>query len=546
MDIIWEAPGPGQWALDRSHTPGGCTPIMQHIATRAMPAGTRRVFAEQGIPLETLDARFVNGQFYSRLRPLISPDRPATKLPPLIVLRVVSRVHPEMRRRNRTAGEAEAAEPWVQVIHDWHHGGRASVIDRNLAFQRIDLTSLSDDDLLAHARTCVEHAVAMFEHHFWLHGYDLGPIGQYLFEALDWGSGARELLSLLEGASPSTTEPQRALVRIRAMVEAAGAQPGTLDEAKAISAQISNAIDQYLETRGCLLFSRYDIDGITLGERPDLVLASIMNAQLRDASDELATRTAAVRARVPAQHVDRFDTILRQARDAMDLRDDNGPNTAEWPLGLMRLALLEVGARMVRQGLVDRPAIALELHPDELHPSLFAGSPDAATLAERAQRRQAMKSLEPPRTLGPPEIAPPPEVLPANLRRLVGMVQTVMQHMGMDGDEHRTGLHGDGVGAATVRGRARVATSPEDALDALEPGDILVVAGTTPAYNLVLSMAGGVVTAEGGIMSHAAVIARELGIPAIVGARSALTDIPNGAMVELDPVEGVVRVLSHV
>eukprot|EP01041_Mallomonas_annulata_P036962 gene36961-60177_t len=42
-----------------------------------MPAGMRRTFAEFGTPLDTLDVRFVNGQFYSRLRPLIRPDRPS-------------------------------------------------------------------------------------------------------------------------------------------------------------------------------------------------------------------------------------------------------------------------------------------------------------------------------------------------------------------------------------------------------------------------------------------------------------------------------------
>ena len=57
--------------------------------------------------------------------------------------------------------------------------------------------------------------------------------------------------------------------------------------------------------------------------------------------------------------------------------------------------------------------------------------------------------------------------------------------------------------------------------------------------------AGGVVTADGGPMCHAAVIARELGIPAIIGARAALTDIPDGAMVELDPTAGTVRVLAR-
>ena len=71
-----------------------------------------------------------------------------------------------------------------------------------------------------------------------------------------------------------------------------------------------------------------------------------------------------------------------------------------------------------------------------------------------------------------------------------------------------------------------------------------VVPCTTPAFNMVLTLAGAVVTAEGGALSHAAVLARELGIPAVVGAPAALRDIPDGATVEVDPVAGVVRVVG--
>ncbi len=129
-----------------------------------------------------------------------------------------------------------------------------------------------------------------------------------------------------------------------------------------------------------MLFSRYDVDGITFGERPDLVLASVLNAEYVDRSDDVARRTAAIRERIPAEHRARFDELLGQARDAMDLRDDNGPTTAEWPLGLLRMALLELGRRMVRAGIVDDPSLALELEPAELD-TVLTGEPDAAACA---------------------------------------------------------------------------------------------------------------------------------------------------------------------
>ena len=102
---------------------------------------------------------------------------------------------------------------------------------------------------------------------------------------------------------------------------------------------------------------------------------------------------------------------------------------------------------------------------------------------------------------------------------------------------------GLGVGTETYVGRARVAERAEDALARLEPGDVLVVPFTTPAYNAVLGVCGAVVTEEGGALAHAAVLARELGLPAVVGAAGALTSIADGSQVEVDPVAGTVRLV---
>jgi pyruvate,water dikinase len=228
----------------------------------------------------------------------------------------------------------------------------------------------------------------------------------------------------------------------------------------------------------------------------------------------------------------------------MDLRDDNGPNTVEWPLGILRLALLEVGHRLVANGRADVPEHTFDLHEDELTPDLLpTGGPGREELARRAARRRQLAALTPPDALGPEEPPPPMDVLPAPLAALVSMVQVALVEMGMAGQD-RTGssLSGTGVGTEVYRGTARCASTPEEAMSAMEPGDILVVPCTTPAYNVVLSIAGAVVTADGGPLSHAAVLAREFGIPAVVGASGAMA-IPSGSTVEVDPREGVVRLV---
>jgi rifampicin phosphotransferase len=547
-EVRWDSPGPGCWELDRSHFLGGATSLVQEIQTTAMPVGMRRVFRELGTPADTLDAAFVNGFMYTRLRPLVGADKPARRLPPLPVLKLLVRVHPEMRRRAKTAERMLAERPWRRVVAAWENGRRAEIERGNLELQDVELGALDDAALLAHVDACFQRCLTLWEEHFWMHGYDLGPIGILLFEGRSWGLDVRELVELLEGASPSTSDPVKALTRIRASVEAAGAEPATLDEVRQISPEVAADLDRYLRFRHALLFSRYDLDGLTLGEVPDVVLATILTSEVRDTSSAVAERTARVRRSVPSEHRALFDERLAEARAAMNLRDDNGPTTAEWPLGLLRLALLEVGRRLVENGHANRREDALELTSHELESALPGGGrgPTADELARRAVRRRELSHLDPPLTIGAPEPAPPPEVLPGPLAELVGMVQIVIEQLGMGGSgrAEQDGLSGTGIGSTSYRGRARRASSPEEALELLEPGDVLVVPCTTPAYNVVLSIAGAVVTGSGGPLCHAAVLARELGIPAVVGARGALYEIPDGSMVEVDPVAGTVRVIS--
>ncbi|MEY4360900.1 MAG: hypothetical protein RL391_206 [Actinomycetota bacterium] len=528
------------------------TLISQEIQSHGTAIGTRRTFRDLGAPLDALDFQFVNGLVYSRVRPLIRPDHPAKSLPPLPALKILIRIHPEMRRRARRSNTTLSNRPWRKVSEDWSRPGgtRQQCEERNLALQEIDLQGLSDEELIAHARRVFDHSREMWELHFWLHGFDVCPIGFLISSAPEWGLTPADVIPLLEGASPSTTEAERVLHRIREAVEASGRTVGSLDDIRAVSPSVAADVDHFLRLRGSLVFSRYDIDGLCLREAPEVLFSTIMAsrddaARRGEVEKRLTARIAAVRARVPAESQAEFDQLLTEARVSMDLRDDNGPHTLEWPLGLIRLAMLEIGRRLTANSHIARAEHALELAIDEVDVALFAGGgPGAQVLADRQRWRETVDVSGAPRTLGDPEPIPPLEALPSGMAKLVLSVQSVLSEAGMDGAERTSGLSGTGVGSGVYRGRACRADNPEDAVTDLEPGDVLVVPCTTPAYNMVLPLAGAIVTAEGGALSHAAVLARELGIPAVVGALDALTRIPDGAIVEVDADRGEVRIVS--
>ena len=101
-------------------------------------------------------------------------------------------------------------------------------------------------------------------------------------------------------------------------------------------------------------------------------------------------------------------------------------------------------------------------------------------------------------------------------------------------------LRGSPGSAGTVRGRARIIHSIAES-GRIEPGDILVAETTAPPWTPLFAIVGAVVTDTGGVLSHCAVVAREYGIPAVVGTGLASTVITDGQMLEVDGDAGIVR-----
>ena len=103
-------------------------------------------------------------------------------------------------------------------------------------------------------------------------------------------------------------------------------------------------------------------------------------------------------------------------------------------------------------------------------------------------------------------------------------------------------LVGLAVSAGTVEGRARVVLDMGET--AFEAGDILVTSYTDPSWTPVFLAIAGLVTEVGGLMTHGAVVAREYGLPAVVGVEHATERIRDGQMIRVHGTEGYVEVLQ--
>jgi pyruvate,water dikinase len=120
-----------------------------------------------------------------------------------------------------------------------------------------------------------------------------------------------------------------------------------------------------------------------------------------------------------------------------------------------------------------------------------------------------------------------------------------LSHLFSGGTQKSEGkvVRGISVSSGVYEGKARVIDKIDD-LNMLQKGEVLVTRSTSTAFNYVLPLVGAIVTDRGGLMSHAAIVAREYGLPGVVGCQVAAQTIPNGAKVRVDADKGEVTLLS--
>ena len=205
-----------------------------------------------------------------------------------------------------------------------------------------------------------------------------------------------------------------------------------------------------------------------------------------------ADRRQDLEAEVESKGSDALKRRLKRAQERTIVGEDHNVLNDQVMTAAQRSQFLKVGEALVRIGGAASPDDVFFYEQPELGAALDGGvTLTAAEIAARRETLQAYRAAKPPRYLGN---APD------------------------DGPAVAAGgaMHGLAASAGTARGRARLARTIEDA-DKLEPGEILVAQVTLPNWTPLFGIAGAVVTEAGGMLSHTAVVAREFGIPAVVG-----------------------------
>ncbi|GGP66399.1 PEP/pyruvate-binding domain-containing protein [Saccharothrix coeruleofusca] len=542
-------PPPGFWRRS-NYAARPLSPMARSTVLRGQADNLRHLLAYSlG---QSLELREIGGWLYSRFA---MPDGPAGFAAKL----------------NQVMAAVRADEP-AGTVRRWHADwlprlGGALERERD----EVDPAALDDDQLRAHLTRLLELAHEASEAHFRIGGAGmlaLGELGLACAELLGWDTPST--LVLLTGLPGRTTEPSHRLAELVRLAEGEPALRALLADDRtpsrsalaAASPAFAEAFDRYL--RDCALRAAgLDIANPTMAETPELVLALVrgrLDQGFDPAEDALqlvrqragaVARARAELARTP-EHLPRFNRALRRAQAAYPLRDDSG-NLAKLAAALIRRAVLVVGDRLVARGLLDRVDEVFLLELPEALAALAGGErPDGIVRARAAELAWAQANPGPPSYGRPPEGpgGPPAavlEMLPEDARLVVRAGMWVWREAAGNLAKHEAHDGGSGSAVRGIPASAGRYTGPvrvivdESGFGALRPGDVLVCPQTTAEWSVLFPNIGALVTDQGGLLSHPAIIAREYRVPAVVATGDATRLLTDDQVVTVDGGAGVVE-----
>jgi pyruvate, water dikinase len=437
----------------------------------------------------------------------------------------------------------------------------------------VDADRLTNAHLLDHLRKAEEINRRNWEIHFILM-YPADAI--YLeFEQFckDRGVDEQGFVPMLSGFHSKPAETDDELWRLAKEVRAQGLERAFMDtpvsdvrrslETHAKGRAWCQSLDQFLAAYGNRINAAHlDVLYQTWREDPTPVLENLrgyfrrmdegwdLDAQREAIVQQREQAVASFERKLPPGDMPVFRRLLAVAQKVYAYQEDHGFYIDQGSTAALHYALMACGRRLVRLGLLQTAADVIFLNYAELveimddiarsesvgvyhHKALIA-----SLLPERKEQWSEVGTLDAPLTLGnvPEKMTDPIAI------KVFGIVDEVLHPKG----EKEVKMHLEGFAASkgVAEGPARVVLSFEE-FSRVKAGEILVCPYTGTAWTPLFVKIAGVVTDTGGMLTHAAIAAREYGIPAVVGTWNATSSIRDGDIVRMDGGAGVVDIVKR-
>ena len=536
--VTWEQPTDVQlpWEQEAVHFPDPITPMDRDLSAQQITDGFNKGAAYYRLPIEQ-QLRSLNTYAYIANVPLPPPPD--------------------------GVDEAKLGATMGNLGVLWEQQWLPDIKQQLAYWDAFDLRGADMAALRAHLDETVQRLRRLWEIHFQLAFPMLMAVSFFEETYQDLFANVSQLAvyALLDEVDNKTVEGTRALWQLSRQALAVPAVRQILagTPADAVLAQLSETaagraflthVHAYLQEYGRRIDKLY-VSGASWSEDPTPVIRTLKgymaqpDRDLLGEMEQVSTRrqqgVAAARQQLttfPQPIVSQFEAMLTAAQQARFLKEEH-TNWIDFQATYhARQVLLEFGRRLQDAGAIESRDDVFYLTLHELKETVAATPfvPRQALIRERRALEAQYAQYTPPPRLGPLPSGPPPD---NPVMRAVGKVFGAPPPPPQAPGE----LLGLAAAPGTVRGPVKILRALAEA-DKLEPGDILVAATTTPPWTPLFANIAGVITDSGGILSHPAVVAREYGIPAVVGTAQATTMLQDGQVVEMDGSAGVVRVVS--
>ena len=543
-------PSPGAWELEQTHLTRPPSVFVTATMPPAMMAGFKEGTRVYGVLLDYLEVAVINRFLYMAPRAVGAP-KGARGTPPRLVFEILRRVHPEIRRRVARAADVFRDRYWREDVIRWDNEVKPAMLAQARTLLADDVTRCSDAELAQHVRRAAEFVSTATYNHHRFNVCSMLTVGDFLVHAIAWtGLSAGELLKTMRGLSPVSAGATEELAALResllanpdarALVMSSSPDATILAQLLERQDPVGAAARAWLDVVGLRVLGGYDVADPHAREHPAL-LVKIIRASIT--GEETARRAGAeqafatVRERVPAEHRARFEELLEEAQHTYRVRDERIFHGDALAVGIARRAILAAGQRLVAKGRAENAEDLIDATPEEIA-ALLEGRPGpaASELAARARwRRETPLSAAPERLGFPPSPPPPAEWLPPAAARMQRSIALILGLM-FDVETRRpqgARLKGFPVSAGVYEGPVRVIRQVEELPD-VQRGEVLVASSTGSTFNVVLPLIGALVTERGGVLSHAAIVSREYGLPGVVGCIGATKELKTGMRVRVD------------
>jgi phosphohistidine swiveling domain-containing protein len=533
--ITWQDPDDASlvWRRDDAHQTRVRTPLGIEYGLHGAAYGMRKRDEQLGPPVLTR-VRAFNGRMYNSARPLRPPEEM-----PQHQLNAVGR---RRRLARRIRGDwDERFLPELNEIYSW-----MSALDPD-APGRDEAVTAWDELWRRHKRAWTIHMLVTAA------AYTVtDELGQTYEELI--GGPALEAFAMMQGLAPALQRMDKDLFELAAAAERsrpianAIARGATFEELRRLDPSFGRAVDAFLAVHGDNGQSSEGLGYLAWSDDSALLMGAI-GARVGRATEHPDARLARLRgdaeetARRAREHLAgrlddlaRFDEVLAAATSAAPLTEEHNYWLDRRNQARMGRAVRRFGARLVRDGALRDVEEIFLLYLPEVREALRAPTDLSALVAEREAEQRRWEKLESPETIG----APAPPWQRGSSTRMIG--QSFLLYREQQTDPSRV-LRGVGASAGIARGPARLIRELTQ-FAKFKSGDVLVCQASNVSWIPLYTSAAAVITEVGGALSHAAVVAREFGIPAVVGTGVALSTLVDGEPLEVDGTAGIVRRLS--